>query len=213
MRDVSSKQAPDSLSHARSVALSRVRRAHAMLKTPKTLLNDACLAAGAPPATFTSVAATQQGPFTSTVSLPQQLWPAGGAFTGDAASSKKAAEQAAAAAALAALGVSAAPQSAATVSVADAVAAALRNPTASASLWALARATPCEGAWRPLSTLLLLHSVRAALARVSPRRHPCAALAALQAAVRADAGAACTYITLRGVAVRSRGVLCSQRLT
>jgi hypothetical protein len=188
-----------------------------MLKTPKTLLNDACLAAGAPPATFTSVAATQQGPFTSTVSLPQQLWPAGGAFTGDAASSKKAAEQAAAAAALAALGVSAAPQNAAavTVSVADAVAAALRSPTASASLWALAHATPCEGAWLPLSSLLLLHSVRAALARsaASPRRDPCAALAALQAAVRAASGASCTYITRRGVAMRSRGVFCAQRLT
>ncbi len=189
-----------------------------MLKTPKTLLNDACLAAGAPPATFTSVAATQQGPFTSTVALPLQLWPAGGAFTGDAAASKKAAEQAAAAAALAAIGASAAPQSAAAtaVSVADAVAAALRSPTASACLWALAHATSSEGAWLPLSSLLLLHSVRAALARVSivsHRRDPCAALAALQAAVRADAGASYTSATLHGVDMRSRGVLCSQRLT
>jgi hypothetical protein len=173
-----------------------------MQKTAKTLLNDAC--AGVTPPSYACAAASAQGPFVATVSLPASLFAAAadgnGAllqFTGGAAATKKAAEQAAAAQALAALGVHAAAQGSSTEqqSVVQTVAAVLRTPDAAAALWALARALPTQGgAWLPLSSLLLVQSVRVALSRAASRRDPAAAFAALQHALQHDSGACCAGV-------------------
>jgi SAM-dependent methyltransferase len=179
-----------------------------MQKTAKTLLNEACVARGVPPPAYACACASAQGPFVATVSVPAALFAADEEalhaaprhFTGSAAATKKAAEQEAAAQAAAALGIHAAPQGLPSAvpseltpehhSIAQAVVAVLRQPDACAALWALARTPPMQGgAWLPLSSLLLVQPVRAALARRVSRRDPAASFAALQHAVQRDSGA------------------------